>query len=218
MTPGIGNYEIAGMNPLWWFGSADAGYGGSLTRDTTPQQASIYIPRLRRSVQRKMAKRNQRIAMLKAAEEAARRGSHEGFSRFPCAAGGSAVVGEDGGIWCLSDSELPGPKPKPQPASRERMHNPPCTLQEVVSTDPNGDAICLSQSEAWDKGEACAAGWEPSAVAETQGLYAAGAIERGSQGERRLRQAANATYDTEMGLNEAQITQLAQYDQLEGGL
>ena len=52
LTPGIGNFELAGNNPLWWFGNADAGSGGSLARETTPQQMSIYMPKFRRSVQR----------------------------------------------------------------------------------------------------------------------------------------------------------------------
>ena len=50
-TPGIGNFEMAGNRPLWWFGGMDAGSGGSLARDVTPQQASVFIPRLRRSNQ-----------------------------------------------------------------------------------------------------------------------------------------------------------------------
>jgi hypothetical protein len=54
-TPGIGNFELAGNNPIWWLGGMDAGSGGSLSNDVTPAQMGVYVPTLNRSVQRKMA-------------------------------------------------------------------------------------------------------------------------------------------------------------------
>lgn len=164
LTPGIGNFEIPGMNPLWWYGSAAT--GGLFEHDpVTPQQMSVYEPRFRRSVQRRMARQRQ-LNALKAA-----------------AAG----------------------------KKKEKMHNPPCSRAEFQSVDDEGNAICLEPGEAWTSG--CVAGWDPAAVAETEGLSAAGGLDEQSMvAENRLVEAANAVYDTEDGLTEAQIAELYEYD------
>ena len=43
----VNNMTTGGNNPLWWHGSADAGSGGSIHRDITRTQASVYMPNLR---------------------------------------------------------------------------------------------------------------------------------------------------------------------------
>lgn len=184
LTPGIGNFEIAGMNPLWWYGSGDAGSGGSLARDTTPQQISVYEPRYRRSVQKRMARQRRRAAELAAA---------------------LAASGQDRPS--ASNKMLTGG------IKKENMHSPPCATDELQSTDGRGDPMCLEPGEAWGA-SGCGAGWDPAAVAESQGLYAAGGLGRDPLAEDRLRDAANAMYNTQLGLTESQIPQLAKYDRV----
>jgi hypothetical protein len=165
LTPGIGNFEIPGMNPIWWRGSMAT--GGLFERDpVTPQQMAAYEPRFRRDVQRRMARQRQWNALKQAL----------------------------------------GRKKK-----KEKMHNPPCSRAEFQSVDDEGNAICLEPGEAWTSG--CVAGWDPAAVAETEGLSAAGGLDdTDSPGEDRIRSAVNAVYDTEDGQTEAQIAEMYEYN------
>jgi hypothetical protein len=175
LTPGIGNFEIAGMNPLWWYGSAAT--GGLFANDpVTPQQMSVYEPRFRRSVQRRAALQKQLSQMATAAAKAAAK----------------------------------------SPARKEGWHNPPCdSRREYQTVNDEGNEICLSPAESYGIG-GCGAGWSPAAVAESQGLYVA----QGLQGtpspaaENRLKEAVNSVYNTQYGLTPAQITELAEYNQM----
>ena len=44
----VNNLSTGGNNPLWWHGAGDAGWGGSVHRETTATQAAAYMPQFRR--------------------------------------------------------------------------------------------------------------------------------------------------------------------------
>lgn len=231
LTPGIGNFEIAGMNPVWWGGSMAAG-GLFGTDADTPQQLAAYEPRFRRSVQRRAAKKRILDAQIKRAMRM--RGGLPIDNIKVCgpgqycpppnssdAEGGlfggrkkrgdwPPVHAPDGSIAYPDGSIEDGALFRPDPPMKEGMHNPPCSAAEYQSVDAEGNRICLEPGEAWTSG--CVAGWDPAAVAEAQGLSAAGGVDTMPDAEGRLREAANAVYDTEDGLNSAQITELYSYN------
>ncbi len=41
------NLTIGGANPMWYLGAGDAGWGGSVHRETTPYEAAVYLPNWR---------------------------------------------------------------------------------------------------------------------------------------------------------------------------
>jgi hypothetical protein len=47
----VNNLTTGSNNPLWWHGAGDAGWGGSVHRETTGIQAAAYMPNLRRGDQ-----------------------------------------------------------------------------------------------------------------------------------------------------------------------
>lgn len=94
-TAGIGNFEIPGENPDWWFGGVDAGLYGDMGAPLTPQQASVIFPQLRRQNQIAAAKRRRRMQEARAIVKAS--GTKSKFASDPSSPDfdwASAVCGE----------------------------------------------------------------------------------------------------------------------------
>ena len=171
------NLNTTGMNPMWYLGSDDAGWGGSVHRESTNYNMGAYVPGLRAGHIGRMlgARTGNREGLDPSGEiDPAVDLSTAGVNPGPCAAGMTPVtyVNPDGK-----------------------------TMTRCVSSGPSviADPTAILA--------ACGMTWDPAATAEAQALATVGSFQHNSWGERKLQSAIDAAYDSNVGLTDDQLAQ-----------
>jgi hypothetical protein len=173
----VNNLNTGGMNSMWYLGSGDAGWGGSLHREATNYGVGAYVPGMRANhIGRRLGAPN---------------GVREGLATSP-----------DGTPIDLSTS---GANPGPCAAGMTPVtyQNPDGSLlTRCVSSGPSvvGDPSAILS--------ACGQTWDPAATAEAQALATVGSFQHDSYGERKLQNAINAAFDSNVGLTDDQLAQV----------
>lgn len=192
--PGASNLDIAGNRSQWFFGSQDAGHGGSVDRDTTLHGASIYHPHI--------------------AYGKHRRHRSEGLVAAPSSAPGQCAPGlvsttypqdvYDPKTDTWSTKTVTGcvdPTSRGSDGTASQMY----PFDDDVDTGLPGQGACptgrMSTSQAANT-------WDPAAASETQALAAAGALYPDSPGEDVLQYNIDRAYDPLKATSDEQLTAL----------
>ncbi len=186
---GSSNLVIPGNNSLWWHGSGDAGWGGSVHREATPHHVGHYDPNVRAATQPHQA------------------------SGYGCACpSGSyehATNGSNGS--CPTGTRF-------NSSSNTCVSTPTCPTGTVYDNNSGScysPTTLVGDAQIWNLGQmikdptsTCNDGWSTTAQMEAQALAQVGSLQHDNMGEDALQMAINAAYDTGAGLTDSQLSSL----------
>ena len=191
----ISNMSTGMASPLWWGGSADAGEGGSLDRDTTPVQTAVYLSQKQPMVRRVLARR---AAAMRAAGRPT--GVREPWTNPQYDDKGMPLGCPPGTALATVGLDAQG--------NPIKLCGTPSEIDTMeLDSLPDVDADDFD----WSSLDHCGGPWNPEATLQSQALVSVGGIDPPTYGERRLDNAMEGVYDTSKGLSDADLTTLMRY-------
>ena len=179
----MNNLQTGSNNPIWQLGSGDAGWGGSLHRETTPAQAAVFHPAWRADYSNNLMTRE---GLATSPMPGANGG---GIQKMPSSSGWDAVI---------KNAKPIGGNVKPTPVINP-LQGCPKGSKAVSYKNDDGAVVtyCVPTGGLPNTSSmSCALQWNPAATAEAQALATVGTYTADNYGELQLQDAINGAFNT----------------------